>query len=125
MNFTGTSPCWRGDARRRPAQRLAFAPKLRPGQFKTTFTAAEGWGTFAQQAEVGRQRATIELGSGRLSLKTLELAVVGGSQPAKVLVRVSGKNVPVELELKDQLARIQFKSPMQLKVGENLQIELA
>jgi uncharacterized protein (DUF608 family) len=108
-----------------PAQRLAFAPKLRPGQFKTLFTVAEGWGTFAQQAEAGRQRATVELGSGTLALKNLELASVGKLKPAKVSVRVAGRSIPAKLELKDQHANIQFISPQRLKVGEKLEIELA
>jgi uncharacterized protein (DUF608 family) len=108
-----------------PAQRLAFAPKLKPGQFKTIFTAAEGWGTFALQTEAGRQRATIELGSGTLALRALELAVAGETKVGKVVARVAGKNVPVRLDLKEQQARIQFESPLRLQAGEKLEVELA
>jgi len=108
-----------------PAQKLAFAPKLRPEQFKTLFTLAEGWGTFAQKTETGRQRATIELGSGTLTLQTLELAVVGEKQPSKVAARVAGKSVPAKLESKNQQVHVQFKSSLRLQSRESLEVELS
>jgi hypothetical protein len=108
-----------------PAQRLAFAPKLNPAQFKTLFTAAEGWGTFAQKAEAGRQRATIELSSGTLALQTLELAAAGELKAGKVTARIAGKNVSAKLDLKEQQARIQFMAPLRLEVGEKLEVELS
>ena len=58
-----------------PQGHLGFAPRLTPENFRAAFTTAEGWGTFTQKREGGRQTGTIELKSGRLRLNSLELAV--------------------------------------------------
>jgi len=108
-----------------PAQQLAFAPKLEAAQFQTLFTAAEGWGTFAQRAEAGRQRASIELVSGTLALKTFELAATGATTAKSVTARFGGKKVPVKLRLQDERAIIQFTSSLRLEAGDRLEIELA
>ncbi|WP_337174786.1 DUF1559 domain-containing protein [Paludisphaera sp.] len=57
-----------------PARRVAFAPRLRPEDFRAPFTAAEGWGTFAQRREGGTLAATIDVKKGRLALRSLGLA---------------------------------------------------
>ncbi len=107
-----------------PAQRLAFAPKLKPDNFKAFFTAAEGWGNFTQLADAGRQRASIELGAGTLALRTLELAAGQDAKAGKLAVRVAGKEVPAKLDWQDGQARIHFAATVQLRAGETLEVEL-
>jgi hypothetical protein len=94
-----------------PARKLAFAPKLRPDQFSAFFISAEGWGTFTQQADAGRQKATLELGS--------------GTNVSQVAGRVAGKNVLASLALHEDQARIQLSSELQLRSGQKLEIELS
>ncbi|AMV37336.1 GH116 family glycosyl-hydrolase [Planctomyces sp. SH-PL62] len=57
-----------------PGRRLAFAPRLSPDDFRAAFTAAEGWGTFAQRREGEALVATVDVRHGRLALATLGLA---------------------------------------------------
>lgn len=108
-----------------PARKLAFAPKLRPDQFSAFFTSAEGWGTYRQQAAAGRQKATLELGSGSLSLRTLGLALVGATKATRVVAEVAGKKVSASLALQENQARIQFSSVLRLRAGQRLEVELS
>lgn len=56
---------------------LGFAPKLQPADFKTAFTAAEGWGSYQQQiAAKGSEtnfRAALSIKYGQLELKEFKV----------------------------------------------------
>jgi hypothetical protein len=106
-----------------PAGRLGFAPRLRPERFKALFTAAEGWGTFAQQVEANRHRVTIEVSAGALSLRTLELAPVSRVRPRTVSVRVDRRETDATLEVNGRL-RIRFERALRLREGARLELEL-
>lgn len=57
-----------------PAGRIGFAPKLQPEDFRAAFTAADGWGTFAQKRGAnGKWSASLALSHGRLMLRELDL----------------------------------------------------
>ena len=64
----------------RTARPSGLRPALTPENFRAAFTTAEGWGTFSQKREGGKQTATIELKSGRLGLNSLEFAVPENTQ---------------------------------------------
>jgi hypothetical protein len=74
-----------------PKGRLGFDPRLSPEDFRAAFTAAEGWGTFAQKREGRTQRATVDLKYGRLRLRTLQIALPESGQPKSVAVRLGGQ----------------------------------
>jgi len=44
-----------------PLGRLGFAQRINPGNFRAAFTTTEGWGTFLQIAESGKQDAEITM----------------------------------------------------------------
>jgi uncharacterized protein (DUF608 family) len=67
-----------------PRGHLGFAPRLTPEDFRAAFTAAEGWGTFAQRREGGTQRATVAVRWGRLRLRSLALEVPAGADRVTV-----------------------------------------
>ncbi len=54
-----------------PRGTMAFAPRLTPENFRSAFTAAEGWGTYAQTQEDNGFRASLELKYGKLELNQL------------------------------------------------------
>ena len=62
-----------------PKGRIGFAPRVSPDNFKAPFTAAEGWGSFAQKVVDGQQSASIELRYGKLHLKQLTLDSASGN----------------------------------------------
>ena len=52
---------------------IGFNPKISPEDFKSSFIAAEGWGTFSQKRVSGKQENTLMLAYGRLNLNQFEI----------------------------------------------------
>ena len=83
-----------------PKGHLGFAPRLTPDDFRTAFTAAEGWGTFAQKRDSLIQDERIELRWGRLSLRSLAFAVPENFRSVKVFVIAGARPVKIDYTLK-------------------------
>jgi non-lysosomal glucosylceramidase len=97
-----------------PRGEIGFAPKLDPEGFRGPFTAAEGWGTFAQNKAGAQWTATLQVRHGRLRLRTLRLPWLGtGAGPE---VRWNGREVDHELAP----GRVSFKQPLVLAAGDTL-----
>jgi len=79
-----------------PKGHLGFAPKLTPDDFKTAFTAAQGWGIFEQTREGDGQIERIMVVWGKRRLKSLSFAVSAPFQ--SVSVTVNERTVPVMTE---------------------------
>jgi uncharacterized protein (DUF608 family) len=101
---------------------LAFAPRFRPEDFRTAFTTAEGWGTFAQQREEGKFTARIDLRYGRLTLRTLALQFAPDG-PAKALARRNGQELTIRSERKADRLLITFPPDLVLRAGEALEVQ--
>ncbi len=108
-----------------PAGHLGFAPRLTPDDFRAPFTAAEGWGTIAQQRDENTQRQTIELKWGTLRLKTLAFEVPPGQRIG--LVRVSAAGQPSEAAHAQEGQRVTVTLPreIQLREAEALVVNLS
>jgi non-lysosomal glucosylceramidase len=106
-----------------PKGHLGFAPRITPENFRAAFTAAEGWGTFAQKRQGRIQREQIELRWGRLGLKSLAFAVPDNFRRVKVEVMVGGKPVKVGHTLEDGRVDIRFRR--RLVLSENQILEVA
>jgi uncharacterized protein (DUF608 family) len=107
-----------------PKGRLAFAPRLTPADFRAPFTAAEGWGTFAQKAQGDSLQASLAIQWGKLRLTSLELSPLGGTKPTKVAATLAGKAVAAKLESVGPRVEVRFDGEVQLKAGETLQVTL-
>ncbi len=77
-----------------PKGHIGFAPRITPENFKSAFTAAEGWGMFAQKREGGAQEDRIEVRYGLLRVKTLAFEIPAGTAVTAVTVAVG--DAPVE-----------------------------
>lgn len=103
-----------------PKGYLRFAPAWGRAQFKAPFTAAEGWGTFQQQADKNGTRCSITLRYGSLQLKTLSLAAMGTTLTATL----AGKKLKASLQSSGKDISIVFSQPIRLQEGETLEIQL-
>jgi non-lysosomal glucosylceramidase len=56
-----------------PKGELQFAPRISPESFRAPFVAPLGWGTFSQQLDGRKLRASIEVKLGSVPIKTLRL----------------------------------------------------
>ena len=102
-------------------QHLGFAPKLSPEKFKCAFTSAEGWGSYAQEAEGARWKANLAVHWGQLTLKTLALASMEGNS-----IRVSrAEKSGCELHAREQTTLIMLAVPVKLAAGATLEISVA
>jgi non-lysosomal glucosylceramidase len=107
-----------------PKARLGFAPRLTPENFRAAFTAAEGWGTYAQKVEGRKRQAEIILKWGQLKLRTLALGLPANEKPTRVTATVAGKPVAATLAEKDGKAEISFAQDALVKAGEKLEVAL-
>ena len=105
-----------------PKGYMAFAPRLTPEAFKAAFTAAEGWGTFAQRIAEGKLSASIDLKSGRLRLRTLALAIPEGVPGKTVAASVNGKAIPAALVAEAGRARVTFEADLNLERGQRVEV---
>ncbi|MBK8978940.1 MAG: hypothetical protein IPM29_23820 [Planctomycetes bacterium] len=107
-----------------PAGRLAFAPRLRPDDFRCAFTAAAGWGSFAQVRERGVQTARVELRHGRLRIAELGLELPEGAVLASAELRVGEQRVPARAVQDGRAVRIALDAAIELSPFAVLEVRL-
>lgn len=108
-----------------PQGHLGFAPKLTPDDFRAPFTAAEGWGSFAQKRAGNRLSATVTLRWGQLRLRSLALALPEKAQAKKVRVKAGTQTVETKLSQEGRRLLLTFAGDLRLKEGERLTVEVA
>jgi uncharacterized protein (DUF608 family) len=74
-----------------PRGHLGFAPRLKPEDFKSVFTASEGWGTIAQQRQGGLQINRVAVKWGRVRVRTLAVVLPADAKPGPVSATLDGK----------------------------------
>jgi non-lysosomal glucosylceramidase len=105
-----------------PAGRIGFAPRLTPEGFRCVFTAAEGWGTYGQQREDGRQTSVIDLRWGRLRLTEVRLGLAEGARLEGGQVRIGDQEVRAEFESVEGGVRVRLAEETNLQAGERLEV---
>ena len=108
-----------------PKGYLAFAPRLTPEDFRAAFTAAEGWGTFAQKRDGRAQRETITVKWGRLRLHRLAFVPTANLEPTKVELTVAGRAVRATHTIENERIRIALDAELTLEAGETLIVDMA
>lgn len=102
-----------------PKQHIGFAPRLTPGDYKSAFTSAEGWGSYSQRIEAGKVKAEIAVRWGKLKLKTI--AVEHGEGSSLHLSHAS-KTLAATLTRDGKRTLITMAQPVEIKAGEQLNI---
>ena len=108
-----------------PRGHIAFLPRLTPENFRAPFTAAEGWGTFAQKRAGGTQSEILKVVHGRLKLKTLAFAVPPGTTPSRVKVLKAGVPVKAKLSIAQSRVTVTLAGPVSLTAGQELELLIA
>jgi len=108
-----------------PKGHLGFAPKLTPENFRAPFTAAEGWGTYAQTIAAGKMEAGIEVKRGRLRLRTLSLTMEPLPATPDAKAALNGVSTPVACVVTDGRLQIRFPSDIVILEGQKLSLEIA
>ncbi|HUU95356.1 MAG TPA: GH116 family glycosyl hydrolase [Phycisphaerae bacterium] len=105
-----------------PKGHLGFAPRITPENFRAAFTAAEGWGTFAQCREGEKQTEQIDVRWGRLRLKTLAFSVFEDIDPTRVSVEGPTGAVEASHTLDGRRLIITLPEESILHEGETLEV---
>ena len=100
-----------------PKQEIGFAPKLNSNNFKSAFTAAEGWGTYSQT----KNECIIEVKSGVVTLKTINLEKKGAK---KAVVTFGSGRVDAATFIAGNGVRITLTDSLELKPGAQLTIRI-
>ncbi|MBN1345143.1 MAG: hypothetical protein JXQ73_20785 [Phycisphaerae bacterium] len=64
-----------------PEQRISFAPRITPRDFRCLFTTGSAWGLFTQKQKARTLTATIDVRYGELPLRQLDLTCPGAKRP--------------------------------------------
>jgi len=107
-----------------PKGSLSFAPKLSPEDFRTAFTAAEGWGTFAQKRAAGMQTDTLQISYGSLNLNELGFALASGQTATSVQVTLDGSVLPADYRMAGDRVQIQLADATTLQSGQLLKVQI-
>jgi hypothetical protein len=107
-----------------PKRHLGFAPKIAPEKFSAAFTAAEGWGVYAQQIRPDSIRAQIQVKWGRVRLRTLSIGLPRGAIPARASLAVAGQDQRITLEVQEGKARLRLDEELTVNAGETVSISL-
>jgi len=105
-----------------PQGRLAFAPRPSPENFRAPFTAAAGWGTYAQQQTDTTQTHQLTLKYGDLRLTTLAVTLAPYKQIRQVQVTKGNQTLVAQPHQTEARVEIQFAEPVHLSAGETLKV---
>ena len=108
-----------------PERHIGFAPRLTPENFKSPFTAAEGWGSFSQKSADGILRADLAVKYGKVLLRTMSLVPPAGQTLQSVSASLDNKPVPATLRSKEGRAEVVFDPEITISAGQALEITLA
>lgn len=103
-----------------PKGEIAFNPKWKPENHQLFFVTAEGWGSYSQELENGKQKSTIELSFGKLKLNQIKLNTNKENQ-STVQVFLNDKKVDCTFSSNGKELLIK-PGTLELKKDDNLKI---
>lgn len=108
-----------------PAGKIGFAPKLTPDDFRSIFTAAEGWGTFTQLRSEGIQTNRIEVRGGELAAKELILEVPRNTSASNAVIRAGGRVIGHRLDQEGARVTLTLAEPILLETNEVAEVRIS
>ncbi|ANW95302.1 hypothetical protein AXE80_02925 [Wenyingzhuangia fucanilytica] len=103
---------------------IGYNPKLTPENFKSFFSASEGWGNYSQTKTNNIQTGSIHLAYGKLMLNTINLNVTPGKTVKQLDIHLNGKSLKASFEQKGDIVSINVDQTVQLNKNDKLSIQL-
>ncbi len=107
-----------------PKRRIEFKPRLNPGNFKSAFTTAKGWGSFTQKRTDNNLEAEIHLRWGVLDLETITLQLAKSHRPTTVSAQIGPKTIPLEMQVKDRAITLTAEKQFTITSPQSLKIRI-
>ena len=105
-----------------PKGHLGFAPRVKAEDFRSAFTAAEGWGTYSQQQRGEARRHRVEPKYGQVMIKTLAFDWPADRQVGKLEANMGGRSLEAEATLGAGRWVVMLHEALTLRAGEVLEI---
>ena len=105
-----------------PEGHMGFAPRIRPGNFKAAFTAAEGWGTFSQQAGPAGLNAQVAVQWGKLRLRSLSVDLPSGYPGGRVKVLANRRAIKTKESVTGTRLTISFDDWAEVRAGQQFEV---
>lgn len=107
-----------------PKQVLRVAPRITPENFKSFFSAAEGWGGLQQTRKGNEQKIELTVDEGKVAVRELHVSRNGNQAPKRVQVQANGKTVRATLSPApaENLVRVVLDSSISIAAGSTLVI---
>ncbi|HWD77925.1 MAG TPA: GH116 family glycosyl hydrolase, partial [Kribbella sp.] len=106
-----------------PRGHLGFAPRVHPENFRSAFTAAEGWGLYTQHRTQQSLTATIDVRYGRLNVTTLSFET---TVPARqVRVHAGATRLGAAVVATGNRAVVTLAEPTEITAGRRLDVVLS
>ncbi len=107
-----------------PRGHFGFAPRLDPGDFRAPFTAAEGWGTLAQNRGDSAQTNRIEVKWGQVPIKTLAFELPEGAVLKQARASLAGRALPATAVQEGRRAVVTLEEQSSVGEGQALEVLL-
>ncbi len=105
-----------------PKGYIRFAPAFNTADFKAPFTAAEGWGTYAQRIGGGTQRHSFDMKYGQLALQKISIQKNDASPLAKVSVFLGSQKLPATFKQDDKDIVIELNNKIIIQTNQVLEV---
>ena len=103
---------------------IRFVPKWNKENFKTPFTAAQGWGTYTQKKVGNKQEHHLELKYGSLQLQKISLEKIDDRQGRSILVVIGSGKIPANFEQEGRNILITFSGPINISTDQSVIITI-
>jgi len=107
-----------------PAGRIRFEPRLGPENHRSFFTAAQGWGSFAQKRTARSQTNELRIDYGQCTLKSVGLKTARPRRSVRADVMLDGQRVAATVRTDGQDVAVDFAQPITIRQGQTLRISL-
>lgn len=105
-----------------PAGKIGFAPNMTPENYKSFFSAAEGWGSITQKRDPNRQINTIELRHGSLRINSFSTELPEGKTLASFQLKADGKMLKAEVKQHGNRVVFTLGNTVELQSGTTLEV---
>jgi hypothetical protein len=104
---------------------IGFDPVWKPGDHRSFFTAATGFGVFSQERSGTTQTNIVEMRDGVLKVRRIVLYLPAAIPLAAVSVERAGRSVSADTQTRERRVELTFHEPVLLSGRETLQVKLS
>lgn len=108
-----------------PKGHIAFAPRLTPDDFRAAFTAADGWGSFAQTRKDGELTATLTPKYGSVRLRTFGLELPPNAKARTVTAILGDARLAASIRQEGTGVTVAFESDTRIEANRPLALTVA